>query len=108
MPCSSPWALTRHLTLGIQGEELEGVRGGAEFFAAAELGGVPPVGQRVAVIRRRKRGIDVARTCRRMGAQVCILYRRERKDMPAYEEEIEDALAEGIDLKVLPRPRNPF
>ena len=37
--------------------------------------------------------IDVARTCRRMGAEVSILYRRERKDMPAYDEEIEDALA---------------
>ena len=96
----------QNLTLGIQGEELEGVRGGAEFLRAAELGGAPPVGQRVAVIGGGNVAIDVARTCRRMGAQVCILYRRERKDMPAYEEEIEDALAEGIDLKVLLAPQS--
>ena len=50
--------------------------------------------------------IDVARTCRRMGADVTVLYRRERKDMPAYEDEIEDALEEGIELKVLVAPKS--
>ncbi|NIM06457.1 MAG: glutamate synthase subunit beta, partial [Armatimonadetes bacterium] len=35
-----------------------------------------------------------------------ILYRRERKDMPASKEEIADALAEGIELKELVAPKS--
>jgi len=96
----------QNLTLGIKGEEIEGVRGGAEFLREAELGTVPPVGKKVAVIGGGNVAIDVARTCRRMGAEVSILYRRDRKDMPAYEDEIEDALAEGIELKVLLAPKS--
>jgi len=60
----------------------------------------------VAVVGGGNVAVDVARTCRRMGAEVTILYRRERKDMPAYEEEIEDALEEGIELKVLVAPKS--
>ncbi len=41
-----------------------------------------------------------------MGAQVTILYRRERKDMPASAEEIADALEEGIALKELVAPKS--
>ena len=41
-----------------------------------------------------------------MGAEVTIVYRRERKDMPASEEEIADALAEGIELKELVAPKS--
>ena len=40
------------------------------------------------------------------GAEVTIAYRRERKDMPAFEEEIADALAEGIELKELVAPKS--
>jgi NADH-quinone oxidoreductase subunit F len=71
-----------------------------------EFGTAPEVGKKVAVIGGGNVAIDVARTCRRMGADVTILYRRERKDMPAYEEEIEDALNEGIELKVLVAPKS--
>ncbi len=35
--------------------------------------------------------IDSARTALRMGADVTVIYRRERKDMPAIEEETEAA-----------------
>jgi NADPH-dependent glutamate synthase beta subunit-like oxidoreductase len=96
----------RSLSLEIPGENLEGVRGGAEFLRAVEMGKAPEVGKRVAVIGGGNVAIDVARTCRRMGAEVSVLYRRERKDMPAYEEEIEDALAEGIELKELVAPKS--
>ncbi len=90
----------------IPGEELEGVRGGAEFLREVELGTVRPVGKKVAVIGGGNVAIDVARTCRRMGAEVSVLYRRERRDMPAYEEEIEDALEEGVVLKELVAPKS--
>jgi NADH-quinone oxidoreductase subunit F len=96
----------KSLTLGIQGEEIDGVRGGAEFLREAELGAASQVGQKVAVIGGGNVAVDVARTCRRMGAEVSVLYRRERKDMPAYEDEIEEAVAEGIELKVLLAPKS--
>jgi NADPH-dependent glutamate synthase beta subunit-like oxidoreductase len=95
----------KSLSAGIPGDTLERVIGGAEFLRAVEMGRPPDVGKRVAVIGGGNVAIDVARTCRRMGAEVSILYRRERKDMPAYEEEIKDALAEGIELRELVAPK---
>lgn len=96
----------KSLSVGIPGEDLKGVLGGAEFLRAVEMGKAPKVGKRVAVIGGGNVAIDVARTCRRMGAEVSVLYRRERKDMPAYEEEIEDALAEGVELRELVAPKS--
>ncbi|MBW1773665.1 MAG: NADH-quinone oxidoreductase subunit NuoF [Deltaproteobacteria bacterium] len=96
----------RNLSIGIPGEDLPNVIGGARFLRDMESGTAPKVGKRVAVIGGGNVAIDVARTCRRMGAAVTVLYRRERKDMPAYEEEIEDALVEGIDLKLLLAPKS--
>jgi len=96
----------RSQTMRVPGEEMEGVYGGAEFLRRMELGDAPPVGKAVAVIGGGNVAIDVARTCRRMGAAVAILYRREQKDMPAAEEEVEDALDEGIELKTLMMPKS--
>ncbi len=96
----------RNLSIGIPGEDLPNVLGGARFLRDMDSGTAPEVGKRVAVIGGGNVAIDVARTCRRMGADVTVLYRRERKDMPAYEEEIEDALVEGIDLKLLLAPKS--
>ncbi len=90
--------------MGIPGEELVGVHGGAEFLRQVELGSPPKIGKAVGVIGGGNVAVDVARTCRRMGAAVTILYRRERRDMPASAEEIEDALAEGIILRTLMLP----
>ncbi|MBW2079305.1 MAG: FAD-dependent oxidoreductase, partial [Deltaproteobacteria bacterium] len=90
--------------MGIEGEELAGVHGGAEFLRQVELGNPREIGKTVGVIGGGNAAIDVARTCRRMGAAVTILYRRERKDMPASAEEVEDALAEEITLKTLMLP----
>lgn len=96
----------KSLSTRIPGEELPGVLGGAEFLREVELGTAPEVGKKVAVVGGGNVAIDVARTCRRMGADVTILYRREKKDMPAYENEIEDALEEGIELRVLVAPKS--
>ena len=96
----------RSQVMGIPGEDIDGVYGGAEFLRQVELGNAPPIGTTVAVVGGGNVAIDVARTCRRMGAEVTIVYRREQKDMPAAREEIEDALAEGINLKTLMMPRS--
>jgi NADH-quinone oxidoreductase subunit F len=96
----------KSLPIRIPGDDMPGVKGGAEFLREVELGTAPDPGKKVAVLGGGNVAIDVARTCRRMGADVTIAYRRERKDMPAYEEEIEDALAEGIELKELVAPKS--
>lgn len=62
------------------------------------------VGNAVVVIGGGNSAIDAARVCRRMGARVCLVYRRTRKEMPAHYFEIEDALNEGIDLFELMSP----
>ncbi|MGC9313935.1 MAG: FAD-dependent oxidoreductase, partial [Sediminispirochaetaceae bacterium] len=49
--------------------------------------------------------VDAARTAIRLGAEeVTILYRRTQEQMPAYAEEIEEALLEGVKLKTLTQP----
>ena len=48
--------------------------------------------------------IDSARTVLRMGANVTIIYRRERKDMPAIDEEIQAAEDEGVRIVFLAAP----
>jgi len=57
------------------------------------------VGKRVAVVGGGNTAIDAARVCRRFGAEVEIIYRRSRKEMPAHESEIIPALNEGIRLR---------
>jgi NADH-quinone oxidoreductase subunit F len=96
----------KNLPMRISGEDLPGVKGGAEFLREVELGTASNPGKRVAVIGGGNTAMDISRTCRRMGAQVTILYRRERKDMPASKEEIADALAEDIELKELVAPKS--
>ena len=48
--------------------------------------------------------IDSARSSRRMGAEVTVIYRRERKDMPAIPEETEAAEHEGVQFLFLATP----
>jgi NADH-quinone oxidoreductase subunit F len=92
--------------MNIEGENLDGVYGGAEFLRVVNLGDPPSVGEKVVVVGGGNSAVDAARTAVRLGAQqVTILYRRERHDMPAYDEEIEEALEEGIDLVLLAAPK---
>jgi NADPH-dependent glutamate synthase beta subunit-like oxidoreductase len=48
--------------------------------------------------------IDAARTSRRLGAHVTLLYRRTRKEMPAIEHEITEAEHEGVVYEFLSAP----
>jgi hypothetical protein len=61
-------------------------------------------GSRVAIIGGGNAAIDSARTVLRMGANATILYRRERKDMPAIDEEIQAAEEEGVKFVFLAAP----
>ncbi len=91
--------------MGIEGEDLEGVADSLEFLRARGLGQNPECGKRVVIIGGGNAAIDAARSAVRLGAEdVLILYRRTREEMPAYEEEIEEALLEGCELHELVAP----
>ncbi|MBN2321717.1 MAG: FAD-dependent oxidoreductase, partial [Acidobacteria bacterium] len=91
--------------LNIPGEDLRGVQGAMEFLRDVRMGTVSCSGERVAVIGGGNSAVDAARTALRLGAaNVHILYRRLREDMPAQKEEIEAALEEGIGIEFLATP----
>ncbi len=62
------------------------------------------LGRKVVVIGGGNAAIDSARTALRKGAGVTVIYRRERKDMPAIKEEIDAAEAEGVKFIFLATP----
>jgi len=95
----------RPIKLGIEGEDLEGVVPGEGFLADVALEKEYKKGKNVAVIGGGNTAIDCARVSVREGADnVYILYRRSLQEMPAHEVEVEDALAEGIDIQYLVSP----
>ena len=61
-------------------------------------------GKEVIIIGGGNTAMDAARTARRLGGNVTIVYRRTRSEMPARVEELHHALEEGIQLKVLRSP----
>jgi len=100
-------AVGAHVSMKLQipGEDLEGVYYGVEFLRKVNLGEKVKVGEKVAVIGGGNVAIDAARVAFRLGAkQVSIIYRRSRAEMPASEEEIEEAEKEGIKILYLAAP----
>lgn len=98
--------------LHIEGENLSGVSSANEFLTrvnlmkAYEKGAVTPVqrGKNVAVVGAGNVAMDAARTARRLGAEVTLVYRRSRAEMPARAEEIGHAEEEGIRFELLTNP----
>jgi heterodisulfide reductase subunit A-like polyferredoxin len=95
----------RSQKLNVPGEDAEGVMHGVEFLRRANLGELPSVEGRVIIVGGGDVAIDAARVATRLGAsKVSIFYRRTRREMPARENEIEDALAEGVEIQYLTAP----
>ncbi len=93
------------LQLKIKGGEAEGIIDALNFLRTYNLRGSVPVKKSVVVIGGGNAAIDAARTALRLGAEkVEIIYRRTQDEMPAYAEEIEQALEEGIVLHTLTNP----
>jgi NADH-quinone oxidoreductase subunit F len=88
----------------LPGTELTGVIPALPFLEAISRDQEVPVGRKVVVIGGGNAAIDSARTARRLGADVTVVYRRERKDMPAIPEEIEAAEHEGVKIAYLAAP----
>jgi len=91
--------------LGVEGEDLSGVLSGTEFLIERGLEKEVKVGDKIAVIGGGNTAIDAARTCWRLGAaEVTVLYRRSRAEMPANDIEVEEAEKEGIIFHFLAAP----
>lgn len=94
------------LEMGVPGEEAEGVLQALEYLKDHHLGIPVELGGRVVVIGGGNSAVDAARVAfrDRRVKQATILYRRTRKEMPAYPEEIEAGLEEGVKIEYLAAP----
>ena len=93
------------LVLDVPGEDAGGVVHGVDLLRRANLGDLKKLKGRVVVIGGGDVAIDAARSALRLGAsQVTILYRRSAQEMPARANEVADALAEGIEIRISERP----
>ncbi len=90
--------------MGIPGEDAENIYTGTGFLNMVNCGKPPEVGYKVIVVGGGDTAIDAARASRRLGADVTIVYRRTRNEMPAIEEEIVGAENEGIEFIFLATP----
>jgi heterodisulfide reductase subunit A len=92
--------------LGIEDERLAGVIPALNFLEEVNLGKNVKLGNRVAVIGGGSVAIDAARVALRLGAtEVYILYRRSRKEIPAFPPDVEQAEREGIKIHFLTMPK---
>jgi glutamate synthase (NADPH/NADH) small chain len=99
--------------MGVPGENLIGVYSANEYLTRSNLMkaylfpeyDTPPISRkRVAVIGGGNVAMDSARTALRQGADVTIVYRRAREQMPARIEEVHHAEEEGVKFKLLTAP----
>ena len=99
--------------MNIPGEALQGVYSANEYLTRSNLmksyldDPVTPImkGGNVAVVGGGNVAMDAARTALRLGAdKVYIVYRRSMEELPARREEVEHAMEEGIEFKLLNNP----
>ena len=99
--------------MNIPGESYKGVYSANEFLTRSNLmkayenDPVTPImkGGKVAVVGGGNVAMDAARTALRLGAdKVYIVYRRSLEELPARKEEVEHAMEEGIDFRLLNNP----
>ncbi len=100
--------------MGIPGENLNGVYSANEFLTRINLMKaykfpeyLTPIspGQKIAVVGGGNVAMDSARTALRLGVEKSyILYRRSEEELPARSEEVEHAIEEGVEFKLLTSP----
>lgn len=92
-------------SLGIKGEDLPVVKEGLRLMKNLNTEGKVDLGDRIVVIGGGNAAIDAARCALRLGSkEVSIFYRRSRDEMPASAMEIDQTLAEGVDIQFLTAP----
>lgn len=100
------------MLLKVKGENLNGVYSANEYLTRINLmkaykkDAITPVkrGKNVVVVGAGNVAMDSARTALRMGANVKLVYRRGREEMPARKEEINHAEEEGVEFLLLANP----
>ncbi len=94
------------VTLGVEGEDAPNVFSGVDFLSRFHHGEKLDLGPDVVaiIVGGGDTAIDAARICKRLGANVTVLYRRTLKEMPAIKEEVEEAIAEGVKVEFLAAP----
>ncbi|MDR1807904.1 MAG: [FeFe] hydrogenase, group A [Propionibacteriaceae bacterium] len=90
--------------LHLDGDNAEGVWLGINFLEAVAKGRETNTGQSVLVVGGGNTAIDCARTARRFGADVTLVYRRTRDEMPAQPYEVDEAIEEGVTMAFLTAP----
>ena len=92
--------------LGLEGEDADGILSAVQFLRNVGKQEIMDLtGKQVAVIGGGNVSMDAVRTAKRLGAEkVSIVYRRRVADMTALPDEIEGAVAEGIELQTLKAP----
>jgi NADH-quinone oxidoreductase subunit F len=92
--------------LELEGEDLEGVYPSMQFLKAFNLRGEELAHGHVGIVGGGNSAVDAARVALRQKrvTGVTLLYRRTRDEMPAYEEEVEAALEEGVTIETLVSP----
>ena len=98
--------------MGIDGENLNGIYSANEYLTrvnlmkAYDMKADTPIlqGKSVVVVGAGNVAMDSARTARRLGADVTVVYRRSKAEMPARQEEIHHAEEEGINFQLLTNP----
>ena len=98
--------------MGIEGEALCGVYSANEFLTRNNLmksyneESATPImhAKKTVVVGGGNVAMDAARTAKRLGADVTVVYRRTEKELPARREEVEHAMEEGIVFKFLTNP----
>ncbi len=98
--------------MGIKGESLNGVYSANEFLTRNNLmkaykdGSATPImkSKKAVVVGGGNVAMDAARTAKRLGAEVTVVYRRTENELPARREEVEHAKEEGIAFKFLTNP----
>lgn len=95
-----------HTGIELEGEGVDApnVLSGVAFLNQVNSGKHIEVGGNVVVIGGGNTAITAARVARRLGAQVTMLYRRTRREMPTLEKEINAALTEDFDIRYLVAP----
>jgi NADPH-dependent glutamate synthase beta subunit-like oxidoreductase len=92
----------RSLRMNIPGEHM--AVDGLEYLNRLRRGEATPSNATAAVIGGGNTAIDVARSLIRQGTETTLLYRRQKQDMPAFKEEVEMAVDEGVAIMELFSP----
>lgn len=99
--------------MGIPGENANGVFSANEYLTRSNLMKAfddsydTPIitGDKLAVVGGGNVAMDAARTAKRLGADVTIVYRRSEAELPARKEEVHHAKEEGIHFQLLTNPK---